>query len=369
MEGLSLYLHIPFCLKKCIYCDFTSFPHKEALFEAYTKALTEEIKIYGKKFNRPKVNTIFFGGGTPTILPVQKIREIVEAIYSCFDVDKGTEMSIETNPDTVALADFRAFKEMGFNRVSIGLQSGEDDLLRFLGRTHTWEGFVRAYRLVREAGFDNVNIDLIFAIPGQTTKMWLDTLQKVTALAPEHLSLYSLTIEEKTVLGKWVERKKVEPVSDETDRKMYHTAICYLKEKGYIQYEISNFAKEGLACRHNLVYWERGDYLGLGVSSHSMLEDKRFFNTSDLTRYIESLEQGLPPVEGEEKLTEEEIRFEKIMLGLRLKKGVPKEWLKGKEEATERLLRQNLLEEKGAFLCLTTKGMDLSNEVFLEFME
>ena len=286
MKELELYLHIPFCVKKCNYCDFLSAPAEEETRAAYVDALLEEIR----GFEDPEdyeVVTVFFGGGTPSILPGQEIFRIMEALREKFSFRKGAEITLEANPGTVDKEKLSCYKKAGINRLSFGLQSADAEELKKLGRIHTWEKFLESFQLAREAGFSNINVDLMSALPGQTKESWEKTLRQVLALQPEHISAYSLIIEEGTpfyqLYEKDVERRDAgeEPEllpSEEEERAMYEATGRILKEQGYLHYEISNYAKPGRECRHNLGYWQRRDYLGFGLGASTLLNPVRYKN-------------------------------------------------------------------------------------------
>lgn len=368
-EPLSLYLHIPFCNQKCRYCDFTSFAGKDQWMEPYTDALVKEIEQAGRIYGSSPVTSIFFGGGTPLKLPLPFLNRIMEAVRGSFRIEKGAEITLETNPDTVTLPVIKTLLELGANRFSMGLQTAENRLLKVLGRTHTFEKFLESYEILRKAGADNINIDCIFGIPTSTMEDWEHTLESVTALKPEHLSLYSLTVEEGTPMHQLIEDGVLEPVSEELDRNMYHRAVTFLENKGYHQYEISNFSLEGKECRHNLVYWKRGNYLGLGLSAHSMIDHVRFCNTSSMKDYLDGIRQNTGTVTEREFLSAEDIRFEETMLRLRLKEGITLSSALRYGSLFPALEKEGLAERTETGYRLTLQGIDVSNEIFLKLME
>lgn len=278
MKKLGIYIHIPFCLSKCLYCGFYS---REGVSlsarETYIESLIEDIGEYAKTYGRDYVvDTLFIGGGTPSILESEQIERILGTISACFRVEKDAEITIESNPKTLTRDKLTAYRQMGINRLSIGLQSFDADCLKTLGRAHTPEDFLENFQAARASGFDNINVDLMFAVPGHTMEVWNDTLNRVIELSPEHISFYSLQIEEETPFYDLFMEGKIEQIPDETDRQMYHTAVRMLKEAGYDHYEISNCAKPGYACRHNLKYWSMDDYLGIGSGASSYMEGIRF---------------------------------------------------------------------------------------------
>ena len=381
MKELELYLHIPFCVKKCNYCDFLSAPAEEETRAAYVDALLEEIR----GFEDPEdyeVVTVFFGGGTPSILPGQEIFRIMEALREKFSFRKGAEITLEANPGTVDKEKLSCYKKAGINRLSFGLQSADAEELKKLGRIHTWEKFLESFQLAREAGFSNINVDLMSALPGQTKESWEKTLRQVLALQPEHISAYSLIIEEGTpfyqLYEKDVERRDAgeEPEllpSEEEERAMYEATGRILKEQGYLHYEISNYAKPGRECRHNLGYWQRRDYLGFGLGAATLLNPVRYKNTEDLEAYL----GGDFSKKEFFVLTKDNQIEETMFLGLRVLEGVSKEKFREQfscelrvvyRKELEKLEQEGLLEEEGDFVRLTSRGIDLSNPVLAEFL-
>lgn len=381
MKELELYLHIPFCVKKCNYCDFLSAPAGEETRAAYVDALLEEIR----GFDEPEdyeVVTVFFGGGTPSILPGQAIFRIMEALREKFSFRKEAEITLEANPGTVDKEKLSFYKKAGINRLSFGLQSADAEELKKLGRIHTWEKFLESFQLAREAGFSNINVDLMSALPGQTKESWEKTLRQVLALQPEHISAYSLIIEEGTpfyqLYEKDVERRDAgeEPElipSEEEERAMYEATGRILKEQGYLHYEISNYAKPGCECRHNLGYWQRRDYLGFGLGASTLLNPVRYKNTEDLEAYL----GGDFSKKEFFVLTKDNQIEETMFLGLRVLEGVSKEQFREQfscelrvvyRKELEKLEKEGLLEEEGDFVRLTSRGIDLSNPVLAEFL-
>ena len=379
-KELELYIHIPFCVKKCAYCDFLSGPACEETIDRYVDALIGEIRQYELMAQFQNVVTIFFGGGTPSILSGEQMKRIFAALREVFHISKKAEITMEANPGTVTKEKLEAYKEAGINRISFGLQSVNNEELKQLGRIHTFEQFLESYRLAREAGFDNINVDLISAIPKQTVKSWEHTLKTIIDLKPEHISAYSLIIEEGTPfydLYKEGGEKEEDLPSEEEERLIYEKTEEWLKEAGYHRYEISNYSKEGYECRHNLGYWDRKPYLGIGLGSSSFFTHYRYCNTSDLECYLAHSKE-LPVIQtGKEDLTEEEQMEEFVFLGLRKTKGVSfakfyKDFGKTFDdcygENKRRLEDQGLLEEEGDLLRLTKKGIDISNYVFAELL-
>lgn len=394
---MELYIHIPFCVRKCEYCDFLSFPAEEGIRRRYVDSLLREIGSYHSNSNKERVSSIFFGGGTPSLLPAEWMGEILHAVRDNFNVEQDAEISMEANPGTVSEEQLRRLREAGINRLSFGLQSSVDGELARLGRIHTFVRFLESYMLARKAGFANVNVDLMFGIPGQTVQSWEATLRKVSALAPEHISAYSLIIEEGTPFFQKYSRieEKIEegltagelaseerreglPAADylpdeETERSMYEMVPAVLGEYGYRQYEISNFAKPGYECRHNIGYWTGVPYIGIGLGASSYLGHVRYKNTENLADYL----SGKWNRAEEEVLTLEDEMAEFMILGLRMTKGVAAADFQkrfGREIGTiyGDVIRQyeenGLLAEKDGRIFLTREGLSLSNVVMADFL-
>lgn len=358
---ISLYIHIPFCKSKCKYCDFLSFPDTKYI-NAYKKALLNEINAFDCA--NDSIKSIFIGGGTPSIIDSNIIAEIMEVIGK-FNTEKNAEITIEANPGTLTEEKLKTYKENGINRISMGLQAWQNSLLKTLGRIHTRESFLESYELACKY-FNNINIDLMFSLPDQNYEMWLETLENVTALNPQHISAYSLIVEEGTPFYDM----ELNLPDEETDRKMYHSAIKILTEKGYTQYEISNFAKEGFESVHNTVYWQRGNYKGFGLGSASLIDNIRYKNTENIYDYI----KGITITENE-ALTKDDQMAEFMFLGLRMTKGVSISKFK-KEFNTDILLKYKSVINKyrsfiiidGDNLRLKTDGIDISNMIFSEMI-
>lgn len=337
---LGLYLHFPFCVRKCRYCDFLSFPSDEAGREIYLKRLKEEIKARGAAYQDYNIETLFIGGGTPSLMTGQQLTELLDTVRASFHVAPVGEWTMECNPGTTDAETLRIYRNAGINRLSFGLQSMNDEELKYLGRIHTAKQFAENYQAARRVGFENINIDLMSALPGQTTASWLDTLNKAAAFEPEHLSAYSLIIEEGTPFwdfygddrsgeadvdgiiadgGAGQQGKAAIPAlpDEDSERQMYHLTKRILAEKGYERYEISNYARKGFECRHNLIYWQRKDYLGLGLGAASMVGDRRFSNVSDMTSYMHDWSYC------QEEILDRKAQIEETMfLGLRCTAGV-----------------------------------------------
>ncbi|MCL2610531.1 MAG: radical SAM family heme chaperone HemW [Defluviitaleaceae bacterium] len=369
-KSLGIYIHIPFCTTRCGYCDFLTFAHCENKHEPYVEALIKEIESF-EKLKDYEITSIFIGGGTPTVLLPSQIERIMQTINS-YNIKKNAEITIEANPGTLNSAMLRTIKNCGINRLSIGLQATEHRILRKIGRNHTFDDFLENYKNARKLGFTNINVDLMFSLPGfrdfnEAFKSWVETLQKISVLDPEHISLYSLILEEDTPFF-----TQYEAQPEEKDRRMYHFAQKFLSKKGYEHYEISNFAKHGYQCNHNKMYWQRGSYKGFGLGSHSFFEGCRFNNTRDLGQYIVS-----NVVENINEISEKEQIEEFMFLGLRLLQGINIEVFKQNfcvdiidvyGKVIEENIKKGLLKRIGKNLSLTKNGLDISNQVMADFL-
>lgn len=377
---------VPFVLHKCIYCDFLSAPADDAVKYAYTKALINEIRntadkqVIDKQINdnqtRDKITSIFFGGGTPSVLPDGCIADILMAVRDCFDIEDDAEITMECNPGTVNESRLSEYRAAGVNRLSFGLQSADNNELKMLGRIHTFEQFVESFRLARKAGFNNINVDLMSAIPGQTEATLENTFDKVMALQPEHISVYSLILEDGTYLADNID--KFPPVPDEDeDRRMYHMTNERLHSAGYERYEISNYSRKGFECRHNLLYWNRGEYYGFGCSAAGFIGNERYSDIRDVKKYIELNGDIEKLHENIEILTKEDAIEEFMFLGLRKmagvdvmdfqrRFGVPIENVYVKE--IEHNVDKGLLIRQGDMLKLTEYGIDICNTVMSDFI-
>lgn len=383
MKRLGLYVHIPFCAKKCNYCDFYSLASSEDEKIAYIEALKREIREASKKVSDEyRVYTIYFGGGTPSIIKAYYIKEILEEIRPGFRLYKDDfypEITIECNPKTVDMEKLLMYKEAGINRISLGLQSANNDELKLLGRIHTFEDFLDSYDMVRKSGFTNVNIDLMSAIPNQKISIYERSLDELIKLNPEHISSYSLIIEEGTPFYKKYAEKapfvKDLPSEDE-DRAMYELTLTRLAKAGYKRYEISNYAKEGYFSRHNTSYWERVPYLGFGVGASSLFEGERYDNVANLKEYIKNA--GISDVrQNITKLSLKDEMSEFMFLGLRLIDGISKQAFTKKftftveeifGDVVKKHINNELLIDYGDFLKLSDRGLDISNYVLSDFL-
>lgn len=376
-KTIGLYIHIPFCRQKCLYCDFPSWAGKEGQMQGYVDALTKEIENRGKEYADRKVVSVFFGGGTPTTLSIPMLEQLMQAVFANWDIAEDAEITTEANPGTLDGEMASALKRMGFNRLSMGVQAWQNRLLRDLGRIHTIETFQENLKAVREAGFTNINTDLMFALPNQTMADWQETVRNIVALHPEHISAYSLILEEGTPFFDRYEKGELKPAEEDLDREMYHWAIEYLAEHGYEQYEISNFAKKGRESRHNRIYWQAEEYLGMGLGSHSYMAGERFHNIYDLQKYMQADGDVSLLKEEVEVITEEDALAEFMFLGLRLTEGVSFARFRerfGREmkniygEQIEELEKDGLLQEDEKGIRLTARGVDISNFVFEKFL-
>lgn len=369
-KELEIYIHIPFCVQKCAYCDFLSAPADEAVRERYIDALKEEIrqqKSFGSEY---KVISIFIGGGTPSILEGAQIAEILKEIRNYFAVEADAEITIECNPGTLSDDKLSCYKKSGINRLSLGLQSADNQELKLLGRIHTYEKFLESFSLARKLGFGNLNVDLMSALPGQTKESWQETLRQVIALNPEHISAYSLIIEEGTPFYERYKPGGQEEYllpDEDTERQMYYDTGDILGAAGYERYEISNYAKPGFECRHNLGYWERREYLGLGLGASSLIKGVRYQNHKKLSAYL----KGDYTHEEVQKLTRQEEQEETMFLGLRKAEGVllTEELLEVYKETLQRLQQKGLLLWEGGRVRLTVLGIDVSNYALAEFLQ
>ena len=371
-QEISLYIHIPFCVRKCLYCDFPSFSGMDGMFEDYVRRLCREMGEAAPSFQGIGVKSVFFGGGTPSILPPALMGRIMDKIMSAYDVNSDAEISMEANPGTLDAAKLREYKSMYFNRLSMGLQAWQDRLLERLGRIHRVGEFEDNFLQARDSGFKNINVDLMFSLPGQTLYDWQETLEKVMRLDPEHISAYSLIIEEGTPFFDMYEKGQITETDENTDRRMYYLAKEMLSDKGFRQYEISNFAKEGFECRHNITYWRTEEYRGFGLGAHSYVDGTRFHNSADMKEYMAG--GGRLDME---KLTPEEMQEEFMFMGLRMNEGISREeFLKRfKTDITSvygqeisELISEGLLTENKGRISLTDRGIDVSNQVFEKFI-
>lgn len=394
IRPFGLYVHIPFCTARCVYCDFNTYIDLDHLKERYVQALIREIKLVGAALNHRPAQTIFFGGGTPSLLTPEQVERVIDACAAAFALVADAEITLEANPESVTLASLRALRHAGVNRLSFGVQSFRDETLRFLGRQHSAARARQAVEWARAAGFDNVNLDLMYGLPGQTLAEWQETLEAALALAPEHLSLYALIVEPGTPLHRWIEHGLVAPPDDDLAADQYEWALDRLSAAGYAHYEISNWARAqgetltpALASRHNLIYWRNQEYAGLGAGAHSYVNSIRYANLKHPQHYIAAVERGHLPAEAPapaldprslDPIDADLAMREHMMLGLRLvregvafevfeqRHGVPLEARFG--PVIERLVEEELLERLPDRVRLTRQGYLLANQVLVEFL-
>lgn len=371
MEKKSLYIHIPFCAQKCLYCDFASFAGKEIFMDRYIEALSRELNFY-KKYT---FKTVYIGGGTPTFLNIKNLEKLGESI-SKLQLTEDVEFSVEGNPGTFTTEKLEVIKGMGANRLSIGLQSCNDRLLKSLGRIHSYKDFEKSFELARNVGFKNINVDLMFGLPNQGFDDVKDTLSKVTYLEPEHISAYSLIVEENTPFYSMYGDGKDLP-NEEDERKMYYYILDYLNKKKYYQYEVSNFAKTKKECSHNLVYWNLDDYIGCGLNAHSFLDGYRIENISSMKAYMEKIEKGYLPIANKHKNSAKNSMEEFMFMGLRKIQGISKKDFLERfnisiEEVYYNVIKKyeqrKLLINDTDFLRLSNKGIEVSNIIMSDFL-
>lgn len=385
---MELYIHIPFCVKKCNYCDFLSGTSTEAERSRYTKALERELLYYAPKFKDTPVTSVFIGGGTPTFLETDKLISIMETVRGAYNLTEDCEVTIECNPKTASLESLYKYREVGINRISIGLQSVNEDELKALGRVHDFNDFLRTFENARKAGFNNINVDIMTALPGQTPEKLQKTLSSVYMLRPEHISAYDLIIEPGTPFyAKYhedLEKREAGLVpeflpKEETEEALTNLVEDFLTKHGYHQYEVSNFARPDRECRHNIGYWDRVPYLGVGIGAASLIEETRWSNERDIYKYMDMLlgDELCVPAVDVHTLSKKEAMEEFFFLGLRKKDGVSRSDFEEYFEVTvdsvygdviRRLKAEELLIEEAGRFYLTKRGMDVSNIVLAEFL-
>lgn len=375
MKELGIYVHIPFCKQKCSYCDFISYCDKNDLIEKYIKALKQEIE--NSSVNEYEISTIYIGGGTPSYIESKYISEILKTIKQKYNVSKNVEITIEVNPGTVTKEKLRDYVEAGINRISIGLQSCNNNLLKMIGRIHTYEEFLSTYKLAREVGFKNINVDLMIGLPNQTLDDVKKSLEEISKLNPEHISVYSLIVEEGTPIEKKIAKGQLKLPNEELEREEYWEVKKFLENLGYKHYEISNFAKTGYESKHNLNCWEQKEYLGFGAAAHSYMKKTRYSNTENIEKYINQEMQSEQLHIVHEVQKEEEQKKEYMLLGLRKIDGVQISSFKNKfgcnpimefKNELNKLTQEGLIEIDLDQIKLTEKGIDLANIVWEEFV-
>ncbi|MCP4544578.1 MAG: radical SAM family heme chaperone HemW [Chloroflexi bacterium] len=375
---VAIYIHIPFCQARCTYCDFNTYAELELLIPAYVAAINQEIKLAGEHWGYLTVPTIYFGGGTPSLLSSDLLAKILHALRSIFHVLPDAEITIEANPGTINADQLGQMRTLGVNRLSLGIQSSCDDELDLLGRIHNWAQATETVEAARASGFDNLNLDFMFGLPGQTLIAWKKTVEAALAFAPEHLSLYCLSIEENTPLAKRISESQIEPPDPDLAADMYELAEKTLLNTGFLHYEISNWAKSNShMSKHNLIYWRNEPWLGIGAGAHSWLNKQRWANVYHPQKYITELEQGNSPIVEKEPIDQQLEMGETMMMGLRLAEGVDNARFRarfgvGLETAFEtefaELQHLGLLIWDGHAARLTSRGRLLGNQVFMRFV-
>ncbi len=375
MKELGIYVHIPFCKKKCDYCDFVSFSNKEEKIEEYIKTLLKEIEEESNKISRQiyKVTTIYFGGGTPSYIDPKYIEMVLDLIKEKFNL-YSPEITLEVNPGTIDEEKLKYYYKMGINRLSIGLQSTKNELLQLIGRIHSFEEFLNTFEMARKVGFKNINVDLMIGLPSQTINDVRMSVDEIIKLNPEHISVYSLILEEGTVLEEKIKNNELELPNEEVERRMYWTVKQKLEESEFNQYEISNFSKKGYESKHNLNCWNQEEYVGFGLASHSYINNKRYSNTTNLYEYLKNYSDSKTVNEEQD---EESKKKEYMMIGLRKTEGVLISKFEQKfginplfyfRFEISKLVDEELIEIDLDNIKLTRKGLDLANQVFQEFV-
>lgn len=381
MKELGIYIHIPFCKQKCYYCDFISYANKEEKVKEYIESVQKEIELESDRYKNEEyeITTIYIGGGTPSFIDALYIERIINTIKQNYKLHENPEITIEVNPGTINEEKIRKYKDIGINRISIGLQTTKDNLLKQIGRIHTYEEFLNCYQIVQKVGVDNINVDLMLGLPNQTLEDLKESLREVINLKPNHISLYSLILEENTVLEKQVSENELELPSEDIERKMYWETKKILEQNGYIHYEISNFSKKGYESKHNLNCWNQKEYLGFGVAAHSYIKNKRYCNTNNIEEYIKNVKNGKilsnrTICEIQNKIEEQK---EYMLLGLRKIQGIDIQEFKNKfidnpiyifHKELEKLVKEELVEIDLNQIKLTSKGLDFANLVWEEFV-
>lgn len=380
-EELGIYIHIPFCMQKCLYCDFVSYINKSECVKEYINCMIKEIQSYDfKKYN---ITTIYIGGGTPSFIESDYIKEIINVIQNKLEKNdtrwEDIEITIEVNPGTVTLEKLNDYKTVGINRISLGLQATQDRLLKQIGRIHNYKDFLEAYELLKRVGFNNINVDLMIGLPNQSIKDLKESLEKIIKLNPNHISVYSLIIEDGTPISKLLDEEKIKLPDEEIERQMYWYVKNKLELNGYNHYEISNFSKKGKESKHNLNCWKQKQYIGIGAAAHSYFKDIRYSNTNNIEEYIKNIKENNIEKNRkiEEKQTIEDKKNEFMMLGFRMIEGVNVADFKAKfvdnplyvyREKIKKLTDEGLIEVDLNNIKLTNKGLDLANVVFEEFI-
>ena len=376
MDKISLYIHIPFCAQKCLYCDFPSFARKDHLRKAYIEALNKEIISLREKHNNLEINTIFIGGGTPSVLEADELECLLKEVAK-LNMAKDVEYSMECNPGNLTEEKLEVMKKYGVNRISMGLQAKQDNLLKGLGRIHNYKTFKENFLLAKKVGFNNINVDLMFGLPNQRLNEWEETLREIISLEPAHISAYSLIIEEGTAFYNLYENDKLKLPTEEEERKMYHLAKKILEENGFNQYEISNYAKEGKECRHNLAYWNMDNWIGVGSASASYIDGKRIKNISSVEKYINSINEKGEAVEEIINNSKNDNMEEFMFMGLRKINGIDENEFKNRfsmnindvyGEILNKYIGEGILIRESGRIFLSEKGIEISNVIMADFL-
>lgn len=376
MDKISLYIHIPFCAQKCLYCDFPSFARKDHLRKAYIEALNKEIISLREKHNNLEINTIFIGGGTPSVLEADELECLLKEVAK-LNMAKDIEYSMECNPGNLTEEKLEVMKKYGVNRISMGLQAKQDNLLKGLGRIHNYKTFKENFLLAKKVGFNNINVDLMFGLPNQRLNEWEETLREIISLDPAHISAYSLIIEEGTAFYNLYENDKLKLPTEEEERKMYHLAKKILEENGFNQYEISNYAKEGKECRHNLAYWNMDNWIGVGSAAASYINGKRIKNISSVEKYINSINEKGEAVEEIINNSKNDNMEEFMFMGLRKISGIDENEFKNRfsmnindvyGEILNKYIGEGLLIRESGRIFLSEKGIEISNIIMADFL-
>ncbi|HFD2029151.1 TPA: radical SAM family heme chaperone HemW [Clostridium perfringens] len=376
MDKISLYIHIPFCAQKCLYCDFPSFARKDHLRKAYIEALNKEIISLREKHNNLEINTIFIGGGTPSVLEADELECLLKEVAK-LNMAKDIEYSMECNPGNLTEEKLEVMKKYGVNRISMGLQAKQDNLLKGLGRIHNYKTFKENFLLAKKVGFNNINVDLMFGLPNQRLNEWEETLREIISLDPAHISAYSLIIEEGTAFYNLYENDKLKLPTEEEERKMYHLAKKILEENGFNQYEISNYAKDGKECRHNLAYWNMDNWIGVGSAAASYINGKRIKNISSVEEYINSINEKGEAVEEIINNSKNDNMEEFMFMGLRKINGIDENKFKKRfsmnindvyGEILNKYIGEGLLIRESGRIFLSEKGIEISNIIMADFL-
>lgn len=376
---LGLYIHVPFCAQKCNYCDFNSYKIEEKNQKTdYLISIRKEMELYKEEFKSKEFTSVFLGGGTPSILTPEELTTLMENIYSNFNIGKDAEITMECNPGTLDKVKLKAIKSLGINRLSMGLQVTQDHHLKYIGRIHTYEQFEKNYKDAIEVGINNINVDLMYSLPNQSFDEWKETLNKIINLNPSHISAYSLILEEGTKFYDMYLNKEFELNDEEVDINIYNYTIDTLCKNGYHQYEISNYSKEGYECKHNIVYWQCDNYLGLGPGASGYINNYRYSNICDIKGYNKCLEYDKRPIEEKNILSKKDEMEEFIFMGLRMNKGINLDEFYKRfnidfkhryNDILDKLKNLNLIIEQNNNIILTQRGREISNTVFVEFID